>query len=123
MSRRSAIALIALACLLPCPALAATCGDDAAGFDAWLAAFRSEAPAKGVSPRALAALTGVSYSPQVIALDRHQGVFHKSFEEFGLPRIAQRINKARAMMQVHAGTLQRIDAQFGVPSAVVVAIW
>jgi lytic murein transglycosylase len=124
MSRRSAAALIALACLLPAPALAAACGDDASGFDAWLSAFRGEAAAQGVSPRALAALSGVTYSQQVISLDRRQGgTFHKSFEEFGLPRIAQRIVKARQMMQVHAATLQRIEAQFGVPGAVVVAIW
>jgi len=123
MSRRSVLAVITAACLLPSPLLAAPCGDDASGFDAWLPAFRSEAAAKGVSQRALAALSGVTYSQQVISLDRHQGHFQKSFEEFGLPRIAQRIVKARQMMQVHAATLQRIEAQFGVPGAVVVAIW
>lgn len=127
MLRRSFLAVVALACalpLLPLPALAAQCGDDASGFEAWLAAFRTEAAAQGVSQRALAALSGVTYSTQVISLDRRQGgTFHKSFEEFGLPRIAQRINKARQMMQVHAATLQRIEKEFGVPGAVVVAIW
>jgi lytic murein transglycosylase len=123
MSRRSAIlALLALACL-PSAALAATCGNDPGGFDAWLSDFRSEAAAKGISQRALAGLSGVTYSTQVISLDRHQGHFSKSFEEFGLPRIQQRIAKARAMMQTHAGMLSRIEAQFGVPGAVVVAIW
>ncbi len=121
MPRR--VALVVLALALPVSAMAATCGDDASGFDDWLPAFRSEAAAKGISQRALGALSGVTYSTQVISLDRRQGHFSKSFEEFGLPRIAQRIVKARAMMQTHAATLQRIDAQFGVPGAVVVAIW
>jgi lytic murein transglycosylase len=116
-------AVLALACAAPLPALAATCGDDGSGFDAWLTAFKSEAAAKDVSPRALAALNGVSYNTQVISLDRHQGHFSRSFEEFGLPRIAQRINKARAMMKTHAATLARIEQQFGVPGAVVIAIW
>jgi lytic murein transglycosylase len=117
-------ALLALACAAaPLQVLAAPCGNDASGFDAWLPAFKSEAAAKGISPRALGALNGVTYSTQVISLDRHQGHFSRSFEEFGLPRIAQRIGKARAMMKTHAATLARIEQQYGVPGAVVVAIW
>jgi lytic murein transglycosylase len=121
MLRRLLVGLFAAA--LPLPAIAATCGDDASGFDAWLPQFREEAAAKGISPRALGALDGVVYSTQVISLDRRQGHFSKSFEEFGLPRIAQRIVKARTMMLTHARTLSRIEEQFGVPGAVVVAIW
>ena len=102
---------LALACAGPLPASAATCGDDDSGFEAWLPAFKSEAAAKGVSPRALAGLNGVTYNTQVISLDRHQGHFSRTFEEFGLPRIAQRINKARAMMKTHAATLARIEQQ------------
>jgi lytic murein transglycosylase len=113
------VALLAL----PVPAMAASCGDDGSGFEAWLATFRSEAAARGVSQRALDALSGVTYSTQVIGLDRRQGHFSKSFEEFGLPRIAQRIGKARQMMQTHAATLGRIEQQFGVPGAIVIAIW
>jgi lytic murein transglycosylase len=121
--RRFSAALVALACALPAPAFAATCGDDASGFDDWLPAFQRDAAAKGVSQRALGAMAGVTYSAQVISLDRRQGHFSKSFEEFGLPRIQQRIAKARTMMQTHAGTLSRIEQQFGVPGAVVIAIW
>jgi len=115
--------LVALVCLASPPALAANCGNDSSGFDAWLPAFRSEAAAKGISQRALAGLNGVTYSTQVISLDRHQGHFSRSFEEFGAPRIAARMGKARAMMQTHAGLLTRIEQQFGVPGAVVIAIW
>jgi lytic murein transglycosylase len=116
--------LVALACVLgPVAADAAPCGNDASGFDAWLPAFQSEAAAKGISQRTLAALNDVTYNTKVISLDRRQGHFQKSFEEFGLPRIAARIKKARQMMQVHAGTLSRIEQQYGVPGAVVVAIW
>ena len=127
MLRRTFLAALAFACalpFLPLPALAAQCGDDASGFDAWLQAFRTEAAAQGISQRALAALNGVTYATQVISLDRRQGgTFGKTFEEFGLPRIAQRMNKAKQMMQVHAATLQKIEQQYGVPGAVVIAIW
>jgi lytic murein transglycosylase len=121
MNRSFALAFgVIVACMLGKPALAATCGGD---FDAFLSTFRSEAAAKGVSPRALAALDGVSPNPQVIALDHRQGVFRQSFEEFSGHRIAERIVKAQKMMQVHAALLQRIERQYGVPGSVLVSIW
>jgi lytic murein transglycosylase len=124
MHRLLFFAVLALGCAAaPLPAAATTCGNDASGFDAWLPAFKSEAAAKGISARTLGALNGVTYATQVISLDRHQGHFSRTFEEFGLPRIAQRINKARTMMKTHAAMLARIEQQFGVPGAVVVAIW
>lgn len=102
------------------PAAAAQCGGD---FNTWLASFQQEAAAKGVSQRSVAALSGLTPDPQVISLDRRQGHFQKSFEEFGLPRIAQRFGKAKSMMQQHAALLSRIEGQFGVPGSVVIAIW
>jgi lytic murein transglycosylase len=118
--RAMAAALSAAACLWVTPGLAVDCGGP---FETWLAAFQREATGKGISPRAVAALDGLSPSQQVLSLDRRQGHFAKSFEEFGLPRIAQRIDKAQQMMQRHAALLSRIEQRFGVPGAVVVAIW
>ena len=118
--RSAAILGFALACALVDGASAAQCGGD---FDAFLAAFRREAAAQGVSPRALAALDGLTPNPQVIALDHRQGVFHQSFEQFANHRIAERLAKAQRMMQTHAATLRRIEQQFGVPGSIVIAIW
>ena len=52
-------------------------------------------------------------------------MFHsKSFEEYAATRvIPARINRASALMQGHAQLLSRVERQFGVPSAVIVAIW
>jgi lytic murein transglycosylase len=112
---------LALVCVLwTGPALAVPCGGP---FDSWLESFKREAAGKDISQRALTALSGLTPSAQVLALDRRQGHFAKSFEEFGLPRIAQRMAKAQRMMQQHAGLLSRIEQQFGVPGGVVVAIW
>jgi lytic murein transglycosylase len=103
------------------PALAVPCGGD---FATWLSTFRREAAAQGIAPRALAALDGVtSPDPQVISLDHRQGVFRQSFEQFAGHRIAERLAKGRRMMQTHAALLQRIEARFGVPGSVVIAIW
>ena len=118
--RSMAAALSAVACLWSTAAVAVDCGGP---FDAWLGAFQREAAGKGISPRAIGALNGLTPSQQVLSLDRRQGHFAKSFEEFGLPRITQRFAKAQQMMQRHAALLTRVEERFGVPGAVVVAIW
>jgi lytic murein transglycosylase len=122
MARRLIAAALALvvASLASGTASAAQCGGD---FSTFLSSFRREAAAQGISPRALAALDGIAPDPHVISLDNHQGVFHQSFEQFSGHRIAERIGKARRMMQVHAATLARIERQFGVPGSVLIAIW
>jgi lytic murein transglycosylase len=112
--------LLLISTLAQGPGQAAPCGGD---FATWLATFRREAAAHGISPRALAALDGATPSPQVLSLDRRQGVFRQNFEQFSGHRIASRLPKAQRMMQVHAGTLARIERQFGVPGAIVIAIW
>jgi lytic murein transglycosylase len=101
-------------------AQATQCGGD---FADWNADFQREAAAKGISQRALAGLNGLSPDPQVLSLDRRQGHFSKTFEDFGAPRIAARMGKAQSMMQKHGALLSRIEQQFGVPGAVVIAIW
>ncbi|NWG24860.1 MAG: lytic murein transglycosylase [Pseudorhodoplanes sp.] len=115
--------LALLAFLVSAPiasASAVPCGGD---FGEWLAAFQREAAAKGVSQRALAALTEVSPDPKVVSLDRRQGVFKQSFEEFAGPRIAQRLSKATRMLEQYGSVLDRIEQQYGVQGEVVVAIW
>lgn len=101
-------------------ALAAPCGGD---FDAFIATFSREAAAQRISPRALAALNEVAHDPQVVALDRRQGVFKQSFEQFALPRINSRMAKAQRLMAQHGALLARIEQQFGVPGPVIIAIW
>src|SRR4051794_34730137 len=100
---RSILACIAFI-VSAAPALAAQCGGD---FDAFLDTFRREAAAQGVPARALAALDGGPPNPQVISLDRRQGVFRQSFEQFATHRIAERLAKGRRMMQTHPALLRR----------------
>ena len=106
-------------------AQAADCGNDAAGFDAWLGRFRAAAAAQGISNATLAsALAGVTYDPNVIRLDRSQRSFKLSFEQFYARRVSgSLISRGQRLMGAHQGTLSRIEQRFGVPAPVVIAIW
>ncbi len=107
------------------PVLAASCGSGGGGFENWLAQFKSEAAAQGVSDATLSgALAGVTYDPVVIRLDRSQRSFNLSFEAFYARRVNDAlIRRGLGLMSSHRGTLDRIEKRFGVPAAVVVAIW
>lgn len=119
-SRLPLFACLTAACIAVAPAHAAPCGGD---FGAFIGTFQREAEGNGISQRALSALTEIAPDPKVIALDRKQGVFSQSFEEFSGPRIAQRLTKGRMKLIQYGSVLGRIEEQFGVPGEVVVAIW
>jgi lytic murein transglycosylase len=106
-------------------AFGATCGSDASGFDGWLAGFRQQAAAKGISQRTLdVALSGVSYDRKTISLDRGQRSFKLSFEQFYAKRVSNAmISKGRSLIRQHGGTFNTIEQRYGVPPAVIVAIW
>lgn len=94
------------------------------GFSAFITQFRGEAAQLGVSPKALAALDGLTEDKKVLSLDRNQQHFRVSFEEFARQRVTSgRINKGKSMLNQHAALLARIEQQFGVPGPVLMAIW
>jgi lytic murein transglycosylase len=99
----------------------APCGGD---FSTWLQGVKQEAAAKGISQSAIqAALGGVSYDPAIIARDHGQGVFRQSFDQFAGRMVPPRMARGQRMMHQYASVLSRIEQQYGVPGAVVVAIW
>jgi len=106
-------------------ASAASCGDGPAGFSTWLNAYKSRAAGQGISASTInAALGGVTYDSKVVHLDRNQHSFKLSFEDFYRRRVdGAMISKGRRLMQQHASTLGAIEKKYGVPGAVVVAIW
>lgn len=108
---------------LSVPALAAQCGSNAGGFSAWLADFKQEAAAAGISGKALAALDGVTYDKQVIRLDRNQKAFKISYESFVAQRVSPRMGRAKAKLKQHAKLLGGIEKRYGVPKEIIVAIW
>jgi lytic murein transglycosylase len=85
-----------------------------------------EAESDGISrPIISSAFAGVTPDPAVLAFDRRQrGTFRKSFEEYAATRVtAARIARARQMMQRHRALLSRVEGQYGVPAALLMAIW
>ena len=123
--RTSTLLLIGalLAALPSTPAHAAKCGGD---FNAFISEFSREAQAAGISGAAISsALSGVTHDPNVMAFDRRQrGTFKKTFEDYAATRVTPaRVKRAKAMMARHADLLSRIEQRFGVPRALIVAIW
>jgi lytic murein transglycosylase len=126
--RRSLLKFASVASLLfagSTSALAAQCGSGAGGFDRWLQQFKQEAVARGIKPATVsAALSGVTYDPNVIHLDRSQHSFKLSFEQFYARRVdGALIRRGKSLMRTHRATLDRIEKRYGVPGAVIVAIW
>jgi lytic murein transglycosylase len=115
-----------LSCLMLCASGAAVaqnapCGGD---FGAWLQGFKTEAAAQGISQQTIqASLTGITYDPTIIARDHAQGVFKQSFEQFSGRMVPPRLTRARNKIIQYGSMLSRIEAQFGVPAEVIVAIW
>ncbi len=94
-------------------------------FDQWLAAFRAEAKATGISePTLNAALTGVQPVARIIELDRSQPEGRLTAAQY-LERVVptSRIDAARTRLERHRPLLNRIGAQYGVQPRFIVALW
>jgi lytic murein transglycosylase len=119
---RSLIILVAMLGLAA-PSHAARCGGD---FGSFVASMSAEAQAAGISAGVVsAALGGVTEDGAVLSFDRRQRyTFNKTFEQYVSTRVGSgRINGGRAMLQRHAALFSQIEARFGVPRQILVAIW
>ncbi len=95
------------------------------GWDAWIAAYRGRARARGISPTVLdAALRDAGYLPGVIERDRAQTEFTRSLEDYlAIAASDERVALGRAEYRRRGALLSRIEARFGVEPRVVTAIW
>jgi lytic murein transglycosylase len=107
------------------PAAAAIDCRTSGSFDAWLARFKAEAAAQGISRSAIdAASPYLVYDQRIINIDRGQRIFAQSFFEFsGRMLPASRIQQGIAEIRKHAATFERADKQYGVPAAVITGFW
>ena len=116
-------AIVALA-LSAGAASAQQCSNDGSRFNAWKAEFRQVAAANGVGSRGLTALDQTSYNTRTISADRNQRSFRLSLDEFMQRRGADAITQRGIRLKgQHAGLLQRIEQQYGVPPGPLLAIW
>jgi lytic murein transglycosylase len=94
-------------------------------YEAWLAAFKREAAAKGISQRAIAAAApSLTYDQKIVNIDRGQRIFAQTFLEFsGRMASSYRISHGGALIKSHAAEFARIEQQYGVPAPVIVSFW
>ena len=105
------------------PAIAAQCGDTAAGFDTWKQVFAAEASANGVEARGQQALREARYSQRTISADRNQKSFRYSLDRFmeirGANTIVAQGKQRRAR---DAAFYESLERRFGVPAGILISI-
>jgi lytic murein transglycosylase len=123
------LACAAIAALLagaPVPALtqSANCRNTGS-FDRWLADFKKEAAAQGISAAAInAASPYLVLDQRIIGIDRGQRFFSQNFLEFSDKMLAAyRLQQGAAQIRKYQPVFAREEKEFGVPAAVITAFW
>lgn len=94
-------------------------------FDRWLADFKKEAAASGVTRGTIdAALGGMTLDPGIIARDRKQSFFAQSFLDFsGKLATPNRMQNGQSMIARNKATFAKAEEKWGVPAPVITAFW
>jgi lytic murein transglycosylase len=127
MMRKSALILAAVVwgAVLAGPVMAATCVNTNGSYESWLAAFKKDAAAAGISTKVIADATPhMTFDPGIIKRDHGQSVFQQTFIQFSDRMIGgPRIPNGQAKMKQHAALFEKVEKQYGVPAPVLVAFW
>ncbi|MGB7316642.1 MAG: lytic murein transglycosylase [Planktotalea sp.] len=96
-----------------------------AGYDAWVASFKSRAGGYGLSAATVTAgFRGAGYLPGVVKRDRNQTEFKRSLEDYlSIAASDERVAKGRAAFARHRSTLNALEAKYGVDATIICAIW
>jgi lytic murein transglycosylase len=94
-------------------------------FEAWLAKFKQDAIAQGISRAAIEqASPYLVYDAHIVGIDRGQKFFAQDFLQFSDKMLAGgRIANGIAHIKKHTATFERAEKEFGVPPAVITAFW
>ena len=117
------LSLIAILAALPMTAHAASCSNTGGQYEAWKSEMAAEAKAAGVGKRGISALLDTSYSKATIGADRNQKSFKYSLDKFLKVRGAESIiSQGRSRKAKNPGFYASLEAQYGVPAGVIIAI-
>lgn len=118
---RHLISAVALSCVSSI-ASAQSCGGS---FSNFVTGLKSEAIAKGHSAANVDAFfQSARQDAKVIAADRNQGFFQKSFLDFSRAVISNnRMQNGASNAKKYDAVFDKIDAQYGVPRGVLLAFW
>ncbi|MFW2541379.1 lytic murein transglycosylase [Primorskyibacter sp. 2E107] len=96
-----------------------------ASYDAWVAAFKERATARGITAQTLsAAFRGQGYLPGVVERDRNQTEFTRSLEDYlAIVAPEEKVRFGRPLFARQRGTLAQIEAKYGVPPHVLASVW
>jgi membrane-bound lytic murein transglycosylase B len=104
-------------------ALAAPCSDTSSGYEDWKPIMAAEARAAGIGERGIAALMATNYSKGTIGADRNQKSFKYTLEKFLSVRGADTIvSQGRSRLKKNPDLYASLEAQYGVPAGVIIAI-
>ncbi len=96
-----------------------------APFHEWLQGVREEALARGIAPATVAAaLDGITPVAQILDRDRTQAEFKETLSQYLARRVGTpAVRLGRTMHGRHAAVLRKVEAAYGVPTNVLVAVW
>ncbi len=91
----------------------------------WLDELKEEAIGVGITEKtAYATISHIQILPNIIELDRSQPEFVIPFLDYYERRVdALKISRGRKLLTQHADLLDKVEAQYGVPKALLVAFW
>jgi len=104
------------------PMAQASCGGD---WVSWRAGVAKEARAQGVADAAIeAVLAKAQPNEAVLEADRSQAVFRQSFLEFSGRAVSDhRLKHGAIKARKHKAIFDRVEREFGIPRAVILAFW
>jgi lytic murein transglycosylase len=113
----------AVLALFPLASHATSCSDTGGKYEAWKSEMAAEAKASGVGKRGVDALMATSYSKATISADRNQKSFKYTLDKFLQVRGADTIiAQGRSRKAKNANFYAALEAQYGVPAGVLIAI-
>ena len=117
-------AAVALAAVVAGPALAASC-HNGGSYEQWLAQFKKDAAAQGISQKVIAAAApSMTFDAAIIRRDHGQAVFQQTFLQFSDRMVGGgRIPNGLAKIKQHAATFAAVEKKYGVPAPVLTAFW
>ena len=127
LRRRVSAALALAAALLMAESAGAAPANchNTGSFEAWLAKFKQEAEAQGISRAAIAeASPYLVYDQRIVNIDRGQKFFAQDFLQFSDKMLAGgRIGNGVSHIKKYADIFEREEKEYGVPPAVITAFW
>src|SRR5262249_57510507 len=100
-------------------------GHNTGNLEGWVAKFKQEAEAQGISRAAIAqASPYLVLDQRIINIDRGQKFFAQDFAQFSDKMLAGgRIQNGQKQIQKHPATFAREEKEVGVPAARITGVW